>query len=378
METGGFVLLAIYWFNPLLWVAYVLLCRDIEAACDEKVIREMEKEDRRAYSEALLHCSVRRRVITACPLAFGETGVKGRIKDVMNYKKPAFWIVLLAVATTIVTAICLLTVPKRDTYNIKIVVPAGNEEEFVYSDEEISPTRSRIIVNSGEYLGDMEVILKPVEVKQENAYDQAAYLMSGMFINLEAEKGGWFKIGVNVQNPTDEDLIVSVQVQHIEVRIASQTAPDGTDVPYPGDSIEFTQPGKDVTTVAFLSSMGCNDINCTDASHYHDCPTDCTDYDHYHSCALDCSETEHHHSQTQHQDDHQTNSSGVITTAFISGMGCNDQSCTDVSHHHDCSTDCTDYDHYHNCSLGCTVTSHHHDGQTVGGGHGEHHNDSHH
>lgn len=110
----GFILLAVYWFNPLLWAAYVLLCRDIEAACDEKVIREMKTEDRRAYSVALLHCSVRHRVIAACPLAFGEVGVKARIKDVMNYKKPALGIVLSAVAATIVVAVCLLTVPKRD------------------------------------------------------------------------------------------------------------------------------------------------------------------------------------------------------------------------------------------------------------------------
>ena len=121
----GFILLAIYWFNPMLWVAYVLLCRDIEAACDEKVICEMDKEDRQAYSAALLHCSVRHRAGAACPLAFGETGVKGRIKSVMNYKKPAFWIVLLAVAATIAAAICLLSVPKRDTYNIN---PVGSED----------------------------------------------------------------------------------------------------------------------------------------------------------------------------------------------------------------------------------------------------------
>ena len=113
----GFILLAVYWFNPLLWAAYVLLCRDIEAACDEKVIREMEKEDRRAYSTALLHCSVRHRGIAACPLAFGETGVKGRIKDVMNYKKPAFWILVLAVAVCVAVAVCFLTVPVTDVRN---------------------------------------------------------------------------------------------------------------------------------------------------------------------------------------------------------------------------------------------------------------------
>lgn len=130
----GFLLLSVYWFNPLMWVAYVLLCRDIEAACDEKVIKGMEKELRRAYSTALLNCSVHRRSIAACPLAFGETGVKSRIKNVMNYKKPAFWTILLAVVAAIIAAVCLLTDP-ADSGEEKpndVVTPSpvvsGNEE----------------------------------------------------------------------------------------------------------------------------------------------------------------------------------------------------------------------------------------------------------
>ena len=93
----GFVLLAIHWFNPLLWVAYVILCRDIEAACDEKVISQYSKEERQAYSLALLNCSCKRKRISACPVAFGEVGVKERIKSVMNYKKSSLWIVIIAV-----------------------------------------------------------------------------------------------------------------------------------------------------------------------------------------------------------------------------------------------------------------------------------------
>lgn len=107
----GFILLSVYWFNPLMWVAYVLLCRDIEFACDEKVIKEMDAEDIRLYSEALLNCSVPRKMITACPVAFGETGVKGRIKSVLSYKKPAFWIVILAVIVCIAVAIGFMTNP---------------------------------------------------------------------------------------------------------------------------------------------------------------------------------------------------------------------------------------------------------------------------
>ena len=109
----GFLLLSIHWFNPVLWLAYILLCRDIEAACDEKVIKYMEKDEMRAYSAALLHCSVHRRRIAACPLAFGEVGVKERIKRVMNYKKPAFWIIIAAVITCVAVAVCFLTNPKE-------------------------------------------------------------------------------------------------------------------------------------------------------------------------------------------------------------------------------------------------------------------------
>ncbi|MBD5460273.1 MAG: hypothetical protein HDR26_04930, partial [Lachnospiraceae bacterium] len=107
----GFLLLAVYWFNPLVWLSYVLLCRDIELACDEKVVRELGREQRADYSQALLACSVRRRSIAACPLAFGEVGVKGRVKSVLHYKKPAFWVTVAAVAVCLIVAVCFLTDP---------------------------------------------------------------------------------------------------------------------------------------------------------------------------------------------------------------------------------------------------------------------------
>ena len=107
----GFLLLTIHWFNPLMWLAYVLLCRDIEFACDEKVIKELGNEQRAHYTQALVVCSVNRRMIAACPLAFGEVGVKDRVKSVMNYKKPAFWIIILAVIACVIVAVCFLTNP---------------------------------------------------------------------------------------------------------------------------------------------------------------------------------------------------------------------------------------------------------------------------
>lgn len=223
----GFLLLTIHWFNPLMWLAYVLLCRDIELACDEKVIKKLGNEQRADYTQALVACSVNRRMIAACPLAFGEVGVKERVKSVMNYKKPAFWIVVLAVMSCVVVAACFLTNPKQDSFTIRIVVPAGSTEEivyqedFAYSDEEISPLGNKITISSGEGLGDTEVVLKPIQVKEENAYEPT-YLTPGMPVEMDVEKGAWFKVGVNVQNPTDEDIIVYVEVEGVEVRISDE------------------------------------------------------------------------------------------------------------------------------------------------------------
>jgi len=111
---------------------------------------------------------------------------------------------------------------KKETHEIEIMVPAGSEEPFVYSDEEICPTGDKITIMAGAGLGDTEVILKPVEVKQENAYEPT-YLTHGMSVKMDVEKGGWFKIGVSVQNESDKGPIaVSVEVEGVEVRIAAK------------------------------------------------------------------------------------------------------------------------------------------------------------
>ena len=217
----GFLLLTIHWFNPLMWLAYVLLCRDIELACDEKVIKELGNEQRADYMQALVACSVNRRMIAACPLAFGEVGVKERVKSVMNYKKPAFWVIIIAVIICVGVAACFLTNPKQDRYTLRIVVPAGSQEEFVYTEEEVSTVRNSIKIWSGDGLGDTEVILSPVNKTTETRYT-ATYLTHGMSVEFDAENDTWFKIGVNMQNPTNEDIIVYVEVENVEVRIVDE------------------------------------------------------------------------------------------------------------------------------------------------------------
>ena len=130
----GFLLLSVYWFNPVMWVAYILLCRDIESACDEKVIKNMDNSEKKNYSETLVSCSVQRRMVMACPLAFGEVGVKQRIKSVLNYKKPAFWIIILAFVLFTVVAVCFLTNPD-DSHSIGIIGGADGPTSIIVSDK---------------------------------------------------------------------------------------------------------------------------------------------------------------------------------------------------------------------------------------------------
>lgn len=110
----GFLVLALHWCNPLVWVGYWLLCRDLEMACDEAVIRDLDLPQRKSYSAALLACSAHRHAIAACPVAFGEVSVKERIKNVLNFKKPKFWIVLVTIVAIAAVAVCFLTTPKQE------------------------------------------------------------------------------------------------------------------------------------------------------------------------------------------------------------------------------------------------------------------------
>ena len=107
----GFIVLSVYWFNPVMWIGYIFLCKDIELACDEKTIKDFDCNRRKEYSNALINCSSQRRLVSACPLAFGETGVKNRIKSVLSYKKPAFWVVLVSLLLCVIISVGFLTSP---------------------------------------------------------------------------------------------------------------------------------------------------------------------------------------------------------------------------------------------------------------------------
>ena len=166
----GFALLAVYWFNPVLWLAYTLLCRDIELACDERVIRTMDESAVKTYSTVLLACSMPRKAVITCPLAFGEVGVKERVKNALHYKKPAFWVVAASVAVCVVVAVCFLTDPEHETMkwakNLRVddvvrveltIMPQVADKQYKdFNADEIAEAVALINKSGGRYVRSME------------------------------------------------------------------------------------------------------------------------------------------------------------------------------------------------------------------------------
>lgn len=175
----GWLLLAVYWFNPLMWLAYVLLCRDIELACDERVVRELDLAGRKAYSLALLDCGAHRRLVLACPLAFGEVGVKERVKNVLNYRKPAFWLILLALLAAVAAGVLFLTDRESAAEEpTETVEPTETPEETARVDEEALAAcydmlRDHFVSAHGDFAGFDTLEFYPVRSIHdgENVYD---------------------------------------------------------------------------------------------------------------------------------------------------------------------------------------------------------------
>ena len=196
----GFLLLTIHWFNPLMWLSYVLLCRDIELACDEKVIGEMGNEQRADYTQALVTCSVGRRVIAACPLAFGEIGVKERVKSVMNYKKPAFWIVLASVIVCAVIAVCFLTNPIGFQFDVSAnTIVSANHFDMRNADDPVA------IEMTPAQIGELNSRL--AGVKNCKRSDKYAGLTPGYQISAQMQDGSYIRIsGYSLSDNTMVDI----------------------------------------------------------------------------------------------------------------------------------------------------------------------------
>lgn len=170
----GYLVLALHWFNPLVWVAYILFCRDIELACDEKVVKGLDGAARADYSQALLSCAAPKRAVAACPLAFGEGNIKTRVKSALHYKKPAFWVAAAAVLAVVIVAVCFLTNPRSergslvwaqklnaaDVASIELYVPAeGKARQYKKLDtEEMAQAVELINSSRGTYIEKPETV----------------------------------------------------------------------------------------------------------------------------------------------------------------------------------------------------------------------------
>lgn len=170
----GYLVLALHWFNPLVWLAYILFCRDIELACDEKVVKGLDGAARADYSQALLSCAAPGRAVAACPLAFGEGNIKTRVKSALHYKKPAFWVAAAAVLAVVIVAVCFLTNPKSergslvwaqklnaaDVASIELYVPAeGKARQYKkLGTEEMAQAVELINSSRGTYIEKPETV----------------------------------------------------------------------------------------------------------------------------------------------------------------------------------------------------------------------------
>ena len=180
----GFLLLMVHWFNPLMWVAYILLCRDIEAACDERVVRDMTAPDRKTYSEVLLACSAPRRLVSACPLAFGETSVKSRVKSVLSYKKPTIWIIVAALLVSTVAGVCLLTDPKPEDGKPDTKVSSTPEEDDPPEEPAVAPTHA-VFTHTGEPKAQITLELNGNGCTYINSILSSAMPYEGTYVQSE-------------------------------------------------------------------------------------------------------------------------------------------------------------------------------------------------
>lgn len=234
----GFLALALHWFNPLVWISYILLCKDIEMACDERVVQFMELDERKAYASALLKCSTNRVHYTACPVAFGEVSVKYRIKSALNYKKPSFWISLLGVIAIAFVAVCLFTTPAE-----KVEVVVDGQEKLQEASRQDPITFIPAVLPESEPNPDWGLDLIADITSPEGG--QIVYIIEERFAALTGEMHGsdahlekwngseWENIG-SVNNPMQEvgfaqsrDLAVERWAEDIDWSLTCGKLKDG-------------------------------------------------------------------------------------------------------------------------------------------------------
>ena len=241
----GFLILSVYWFNPLCWIAYILLCKDIEYACDEKVTKNIEKGEKAEYCRVLLENSMPRNMISACPVAFGGTDVKDRIKNIVNYKKPAFWITLASIMVCAVVGVCFATSRNTNTTSeqqtVKLAQAQAENQEQTPKSEKSVWTR---LYEGDETAADPKLELK--ETTDPKIID---------FINkfYEAQASGDIETLKGMQKDLSEysELRTKAMADHIEkydsFNIYNQPGPhEGTNIVYVFNTVKYKEYDKPI------------------------------------------------------------------------------------------------------------------------------------
>ncbi|WP_051199049.1 M56 family metallopeptidase [Butyrivibrio hungatei] len=178
----GFLILSVYWFNPLCWIAYILLCKDIEYACDEKVTKNIEKDEKAEYCRILLENSMPRKLIAACPVAFGGIDVKDRIKNVVNYKKPAFWITIASIMVCVAVRVCFATNKGSKTVD---------EQQVAVASVEAIPKGTKLV----GVIEASEGVLRVRQAPDDDA-ECIGFLAPDDEVEIIEDADGWYKIGL--------------------------------------------------------------------------------------------------------------------------------------------------------------------------------------
>lgn len=214
----GFFILCIYWFHPLVWIAYMLFCRDIELACDEKVVKDMDLAERKAYSQTLLSMSVQKKLVLACPLAFGEDGVKERIKNVLKFKKTTRAVIAGTVAVCGMVAVLFLTSRPHKEILPFTIAPGADGQTIFLSEVEISPKSGHLTIWAQDGIDEGAILLIDAATGELYSYAAPVYFERALPVEFEVVKDNWYLVGLLTSNETGSERSVTVGIRNVNTK----------------------------------------------------------------------------------------------------------------------------------------------------------------
>ena len=221
----GYLILCFYWFHPLVWLAYVLFCRDIELACDEKAVRDMGVEERKNYSKTLLSLSMQKRLVIACPLAFGEVGVKERVRNVLRFQKTSHVLAAGAVTVCIAAAVLFLTCrPHKEILAFRIA-PDADAQTIFLSETQIAPKSRKLTIWAGDGIDEGAVVLIDAATGELCSYAAPVYFEKALPVEFQVEKGKWYLVGMMTGNETGSEKVVTAEIRNVTTKDLEEEAP---------------------------------------------------------------------------------------------------------------------------------------------------------